>query len=61
MTKWNHAFDFCFEVITDHEDSDEVPASLIRAHLIERATRLSDEEILEACSCIDSMEARDPS
>ena len=55
MPRFNHAFDFAFEVKTDHQP-DEVTADELRAALLERANRLSDHEIREACGCFDTME-----
>lgn len=55
MRKFNHAFDFAFEVITDLAVDDVTPA-MLRAALIERANRLSDAELDEACGCFDSFE-----
>jgi hypothetical protein len=55
MPKFNHAFDFAFEVITDKPVDDVTPA-MLRAALIERANRLSDAELDEACGCFDSFE-----
>lgn len=55
MARFNHAFDFAFEVKTD-SDCDNVTAHELRRALIERATRLSDDELKEACGCFDTME-----
>lgn len=55
MRRFNHAFDFAFEVKTE-KDPDDVTGAELRAALIERANRLSDKEMLEACNCYDSFE-----
>ena len=55
MPRFNHAFDFAFEVKTDNLP-DDVTADELRAALLERANRLSDHEIREACGCFDTME-----
>lgn len=55
MPKFNHAFDFAFEVHTDKE-SDDVTGEELRAALLKRLSSLSDEEMLEACGCYDSLE-----
>lgn len=55
MPRYNHAFDFTFEVETDHA-ADDVTGAELRAALLERVARLSDAEMLEACGCFDTME-----
>ena len=52
--KFNHAYDFAFEVKTDNPE-EAVTAAKIRAALLERANRLTDEEILDACQYFDSI------
>jgi len=52
--KYNHAYDFTFEVKTD-SPAKAVTAAEIRAALLERANRLTDEELLEACQPYDSV------
>jgi len=56
MTKFNHAYDFAFEVISDRDDAEDVTAPMLRAALLERVNRLTDEELLEAASWFDSHE-----
>lgn len=56
MRKYNHAFDFAVEVISNREDREDVTAAQLRAALIKRANTLSDDEILEACGCYDTHE-----
>jgi hypothetical protein len=46
--RYSHAYDFAFEVKTDKPHRQVTPAEL-RAALLERATRISDAELLEAC------------
>lgn len=55
MAQFNHAFDFAFEVKTEKE-AEDVTAAELRAALLERANRLSDEDLLEACDCFDTFE-----
>lgn len=55
MFKFNHAFDFAFEVKTD-KPADDVTAAELRAALLKRANSLTDEELIEACGCFDTME-----
>ena len=54
MPRFNHAFDFAFEVKTNNR-ADDVTAAELRAALLERANRISDDELLEACGCFDTM------
>lgn len=54
MAKFNHAYDFAFEVISDDFYARDVTPTMIRAALIERAQRISDDEIVEACSMFDT-------
>jgi hypothetical protein len=56
MTKFNHAYDFAFEVISDRDGAEDVTAPMLRAALLERVNRLTDEELLEAASWFDSYE-----
>jgi hypothetical protein len=54
--KFNHAYDFAFEVRSNRDDAEDVTAPMIRAALLERVNRLTDEELLEAASWFDSYE-----
>jgi len=54
MPKFNHAYDFAFEVVSDRDDAEDVTAPMLRAALLERINRLTDEELLEAASRFDS-------
>ena len=56
MPKFNHAYDFAFEVISERDDAEDVTAPMLRAALLERVNRLTDEELLEAASWFDSYE-----
>lgn len=53
---FNHAYDFAFEVISIHRDAKGVTAAMLRAALLERANRLSDDELMEACGLFDTFE-----
>jgi len=53
-TKYNHAFDFAFEVVSEHENPDDVSASELRRALVARAISLDDDEMLEACGHFDT-------
>jgi hypothetical protein len=54
MPRYNHAYDFAFEVISEDEQAEDVTAAMIREALLKRATNLSDKEIMEACNCWDT-------
>lgn len=56
MPKFNHAYDFAFEVISSDEDGNDVTAPMLREALLERAKRISDDELLEACGRFDTHE-----
>ena len=59
MARFNHAFDFVVQVVSNKEDASAVTPSQLRAALIERAQRLSDEELKEACGLYDTYEMDD--
>ena len=56
MPRFNHAYDFAFEVISNRDDAEDVTAPMLRAALLERINRLTDEEMLAAASWFDSYE-----
>jgi hypothetical protein len=56
MPKFNHAYDFAFEVISERDDAEDVTPAMIRAALLERVNRLTDEELINATSWYDSYE-----
>jgi len=58
--RYNHAFDFAFEVETIHQNPDRIACHEIRYRLIERAARISDQELREACECFDTCEIEKP-
>ena len=49
MTKYNHAFDIAFEVISNRVDGIDVTADMLRAALEKRIKLLVGDEIIEAC------------
>lgn len=57
LMKYNHAYDFAFEVGSHDEQCDDVTGAQLREGLLARLNRLSDEELLEACGNFDTMEA----
>lgn len=54
MARYSHAFDFAFEVISEDENGDDVTPAMLRAAIIERANRLTDRELDEACGLYDT-------
>jgi hypothetical protein len=57
IKKYNHAFDFAFEVVSLKEDGSDVTPEMLRAACVERAERVGKtEEMLEACSLLDTYE-----
>lgn len=64
MKKFNHAYDFAFEVISSNEDGEDVtPAMLLkacRARLDAIEAENEGAEMLEACGLFDTMEAEPP-
>lgn len=58
MPKWNHAFDFAFEVISEKEDGSDVTPAMLLAACRARLARIEAEnggaEMLEACGRFDS-------
>lgn len=59
MPRFNHAFDFAFEVISNDEEAEDVTPAVLRAALIGRALNISDDEIMEACGCFDTYKVED--
>lgn len=54
--KYNHAFDFAFEVNSHCEQATDVDAKAVRDALLSRVMSLSDKELMAAVSCFDTME-----
>lgn len=52
MTKYNHAFDVAFIVISEKEDATDVTPMMLAVALNKRiASLLNDDEFLEAVGC----------
>lgn len=51
--KYNHAFDFAFEIETNKEPPD-VTGTELKAALLRRVHSMPDHEFTEACGCFDS-------
>ena len=56
---FRHAFDFAFELLSREHDAADVTAEMLRRALIQRASTLSAEELLEACGRFDTVEVVD--
>ena len=59
MPKFNHAYDFCFEVISEREDGEDVTPAMLIAACRARLNRIEDAadngaEMLEACNLLDT-------
>lgn len=59
MPKFNHAYDFTFEVISGEDDAADVTAAMLRSALLERVNRLTDDELLDTACWFDSIEVED--
>jgi hypothetical protein len=53
--KYNHAYDFAFEVVSSAENAEDVTPQMLRKALLKRVNELPDEELKEACGCFDTM------
>ena len=58
MPKFNHAFDFAVEVVSEKEDSSDVTPKMLIAALRDRINRLEAEDkgagMLDACGLLDT-------
>ena len=59
MSRYNHAFDIAFEVISDHEEGDDITPEMLRDALQKRITSLDESqsdkgEWHEACGLFDT-------
>ena len=58
--KYNHAYSFAFEVVSNDPDGEDVTGERLRDQLLARLNRLTDAEVSEACDCPwDSHEVSD--
>jgi len=58
-TKFNHAYDFAFELISNDESAEDVTPAMLRSALMERINRISDAELEEACGLFDTFKVED--
>ena len=56
MPKFNHAFDFAYEVVSAQENPSKVDPEAMRAACIKRMQEMDADEIHEACACFDTHE-----
>jgi len=56
MPRYSHAYDFAFELNSNHPDGDDVTPAMIREALLKRAISIDDAEIVEACNLFDTYE-----
>lgn len=56
MPKYNHAYDFSFEVVSNRDDAEDVTPAMIREALLARVGKLTDEQLFFACGCFDTVE-----
>ena len=62
MPRYNHAYDFAFEVVSKHPAGEDVTAEMLFAAIRARVDRLEREggkEMLEACGLFDTHEMED--
>ena len=52
--KYNHAYDFAFEVISQKKNGDDVTPAMLREACIKRITNIDDIEIMQACGLFDT-------
>lgn len=49
--RFNHAYSFAFEVISNDDRGEDVTADMLRSALMARLNRLDEDEMIEACGC----------
>ena len=54
--QYHHAYDFAFEVVSNDPEAEDVTPAMIRAAMLDRVNRLSDDDLMRACSCYDTYE-----
>lgn len=54
MPRFNHAYDFAFEVISYDEYANDVTPHMLREALLARVHRLNDEQLVDACGLYDT-------
>lgn len=56
--RFNHAYDFGFEIESNHEEGEDITPAMLRAALIKRASDIDDAEIMEACGLFEPTKSR---
>lgn len=61
MTKYNHAYDIAFEVVSEKEDGSDITAEMLsKAIALRCLTLMQNNEMLEAVGCpFDTYEMED--
>lgn len=59
MPKFNHAYTFSFEAISNDEEGNDLTGLDLRNALKARLDDLSDNDMLEACELFDTFEIED--
>ena len=60
--RFNHAYSFGFEVLSNSGDAEDVTPTMLRAALLARIERLSDTDLAQACDAPwDTMQEQQPS
>lgn len=54
MARYNHAYDFAFELVSEDEEANDVTPAMLRVALLKRISNLSDRELNEACDRFDT-------
>tara|TARA_A200000159_G_scaffold148811_2_gene156838 strand:+ start:4606 stop:4782 length:177 start_codon:yes stop_codon:yes gene_type:complete len=52
--KYNHAFDFGFEIVSECEQATDVTPAMLREALLSKIKSLSDKELKHSCNCFDT-------
>lgn len=56
MPKFNHAYTLSFEVISNHEEGEDLTGLELRKALLARLEDLSDNDMLKVCELFDTIE-----
>lgn len=54
--KFNHAYDFAFEILSDCEQATDVTPAMLREGLLSKINNASDKQLLAMCNCFDTHE-----
>jgi len=59
MPRFNHAYDFAFEVVSEDFYANDVTPHMLREALLARVHRLNDEQLVDACGLYDTFKMED--